>query len=145
MSTIDLDKFVRASDIVATRTIYIGFDPYVCGCDYCRNFRAQTDLIPEQILSLLLLMGIDAERPNEIVEYGKCEQGGRLYGVEWPFVSASDALLEEDLEVHFSGCDISMYSSGIPCDAFDSTSRRFSVRVMFSQVPWVLPEPEPPS
>ena len=95
MSTIDLEKFIRASDIAATRTTYNDFYPYVCDCCYCRNFRSQSHLIPEQIRLLLQTMGIDYERPNEIVEYGKSKDGGRLYGVEWAFLSAPGISLEE--------------------------------------------------
>jgi len=143
--SVGLDRIARASDVQATRAAYAGFKPWACDCSYCRNFRLQMNRIPEQIWLLLQKMGIDAEKPNEIVEYGGCDGGGRLYEIEWPFLAVGDAALVDHYKVECEGCEITVYRGGIPCSVFDAVPRRCSVSIMMSNVPWVLAEPEPHS
>jgi len=85
LSTVDLEAFVRSSDVRATRAAYASYVPYVCDCSYCRNFQAQSDLVPPEVRSLLERMGIDPMKLSEVCEFGRSDGGGRLYQAECPF------------------------------------------------------------
>ena len=139
----EIEILVGASDADATRTAYAAFEPRGCECAFCRNFRAQTNGVPESIQLLLQKMGIDPAKPVEIVDYGKCNDGGRLYEVEWAFLPDADHTCDRLVTARCDGCKVSMFKGGIP-NEFSHASNRCSLSVLMSNVPWVLSEAEPP-
>src|SRR5947208_263577 len=88
-SEVDSESFIRISDTESTRSIYARFVPHVCACACCRNYRAHAEPVPPQVRSLLVSMGVDPEKPNEILEFGKSKQGGRVYEPEWAFLATA--------------------------------------------------------
>jgi hypothetical protein len=132
------------ADIEATRSLYRQFTPHICDCAYCRNLRAKwRQWVTVETESLLASFGIDPEKPVEIIDFGKTENG-RLYQVEWAFLIISKD--NPPVQTAVSGPDnaeIMLSSGGIPAPCFDDTGRRWSLRIQRTNVPWVLPEPEP--
>jgi hypothetical protein len=130
-------------DVDATRSTFAQFAPHRCKCAYCRNFRAQW---PQWIVDwsdTLCAMGIDPDKPNEIIDFGKTE-AGRLYQVEWPFlIDLGATALTPPLSYTFQNSEVFFAPGGIPEPSFDSTGRRWSIRVQTSEARWVLDEPEP--
>lgn len=142
MRSAEWDAIARTSAACATRAAYAAFSPEACGCSYCRNFRLQADRIPACVRSLLIVMGIDFEKPVEIVDYGADDKGGRLYEIEWPFLHAANTASADLARVECDGCTLSVSSGGIPCPEFDAVPGRSSVSLIVPNVPWLLGDPE---
>jgi hypothetical protein len=146
MQTLPLGSAAIQADPERTWTIYSNWTPQLCDCSYCRNFAAAVPALPQAIVEVLRSIGIDANKPNEITEYGG-HKPGRLYAIEWPFIGPRwdvNRLSGDDAATgHFEGgIAFRVYPGGIPDYTFPP-AERWSVEVTFRDVPWVLAEPEP--
>jgi len=71
--TVRFHDWVLQCDVEATRRAYAAVlkgGPEDCGCCYCRNFQSAWQLVfPDEFLSLLDDLGIDAAKPVEVCDY----------------------------------------------------------------------------
>lgn len=69
-------------DIEKTRAYYRNLAPEsICGCDYCRNYRARVKAAYPQVARYLDCLGVDMEKPFEILLPEPIEDGYLEYGV----------------------------------------------------------------
>jgi hypothetical protein len=159
MEPLTFARWRLLADAEATRTAYLAIPagpPGGCGCAPCRNFAAaRDDAYPAAVLDLFRRLGITPVREAEVWHLGRVDGGLHLYGGLLHFVGSiqegGDALTETgavDLEpvtgtfaVGFTTrLDLVPASfANVPIVQAESL-----VQVNFySQIPWVLAEPEP--
>jgi hypothetical protein len=132
-------------DIQATAAVYRAFVPHKCDCAYCRNLRLQwSAFLTAPLRELLTSVGIDPDKPIEIVEFGRHENGGRIYSVEWAFLAAPATNARPPATFYDTdGSEFLVQTGGIPEPSFDSLGNRRSIRITRHNVPWIDPEKEP--
>ena len=111
-------------DVEATSQLYRQFTPHPCQCAYCNNLRAQWPQWIAPWVDFLRTFGIDPDKPVEIVDFGRAENG-RLYQVEWAFLAATDAVVSDPSTCTVGNAEIFFFPKGIPASCFDSTGRRW--------------------
>lgn len=144
LSTVRIFGQAVGAEVDATRAAYARWMPYHCDCCYCRNVRAQWQkIVREDVRSALASLGIDPEKPGEIVDFGRQDKAGRLCEVEWPFLGTAG----ENAPGGDPGAprvnSLVVYPGGIPCGEEFATDSRWSASLLLEGVPWVLDEAEP--
>jgi hypothetical protein len=133
------------SDVELTRSFYSQYEPHHCTCAYCRNVQAQWEtLLTAELRSILSSLGIDIDKPNEIVDFGHIGNG-RLCHIYWPFIGVSKEIssfpdlppINADIQLRFFRWDGKLETP------FDATGRICGVGGEFKNVPWVIPDKEP--
>ena len=93
-----MGKWNLEIDVEATKAAYL-LRTELCSCYSCRNFRATFETFPDQLLKLLVSMGVDPENPVHTTEFGENPDGTHLYSVYYDVVGCviSGPKFSEDL------------------------------------------------
>jgi hypothetical protein len=133
------------SDVELTRSLYRQYEPHRCTCAFCRNVQAQwTTLLTAELRSILLSLGIDLEKPDEIIDFGRVGNG-RLCHILWSFVAiAKDTSNFPDLPPINADLQIRLFrDNGKPETPINATGHGCILGVECKNVPWVIPDKEP--
>ncbi len=69
-------------DVEKTRAFYAGQHRFRgCGCGHCRNFEALGQRFPEDVAAFLRTLGIDPEKPAEVISLAPKDNAQMLYMV----------------------------------------------------------------
>lgn len=126
-------------DVEATRTWYAAHGEIAGGCDcaYCRNFAAAVGGAPGEIREFLARLGLDIQRPGEVVECGREENGSHRYTVLYHVAGtllergAADIALAPEITGGFAS-DMGPFLQGFPEPFFQC--------YLDLHLPWVLEE-----
>jgi hypothetical protein len=130
-------------DVETTRNLYRQFEPHRCNCAYCRNVRAQWNaLLTFDLRSAISPFGIDPDKPVEIIDFGHVGEG-RQCQIEWAFLAISKDVAVPAGTRQIATDTYFICPGGIPEPSFDTSGRRWSLRVDFKNVRWMIPDEEP--
>jgi len=114
-----------------------------CSCGYCRNFAIASSHLPPAYYHLLRDLGIDANKPAEVVEYQKNPDGTHYYGW-WFHVIGTMHTANPDAPGKATSITAGLTMFFWPKDYLLPAS--FSQPVLqvefFGNLPWLLDEPD---
>lgn len=134
-------------DEAATAAAYRLVLPDPCLCCLCENFRAAwgrgmgVDLEP-----VLRELGVDPERPAEIVHYCRTAPGAHMYTAEWAVLVAAEGATGRSVRwtPTRAGVTLDVRDAGVPVPRpLDRPGLTRWLLLTVADVPWVIGHAEP--
>lgn len=101
MTEITFGNYRLSVNVEDTRAWYAAYGETAGGCDcaYCRNFAAAADGIPREAGTFLARLGLDIQKPGEVMEQGREADGRHRYTVQYHVAGTLEEMGETDMEL----------------------------------------------
>jgi len=111
-----------------------------CDCAYCQNYIANIPAFPNELITLIETIGIDANKPSEIMQLDEVE-AGHLYLASYHFIGSCPGLGAEPL-IHKTE-NYTLYFTTQEMDFVPETFPPEVVQIMVEiMLPWKIEDKE---
>lgn len=110
-----------------------------CGCAYCRNFRAALPGLPGEVRRFLELLGLTLERPAEIMEWCREDDGRHWYTALYHIAGELREAGEQPVEIAPEVTVSFLADKGPFLEEFPEPFFQLFLDV---RLPWLLDEPD---
>jgi len=111
-----------------------------CDCAYCENYIANIPTFPNELITLIETIGIDAKKPSEIIHLDETETGNHYLAI-YHFIGSCPGLGAESL-IHKTEnytLEITTEEMDFIPETFPSNIVQFTVEII---LPWKIEEKE---
>lgn len=137
------DWLAKLVDARSTRDAYASHVPSRCDCCYCRNFfAAMPGLFGTEVTAFLLDLGIDPEKPSEVIHYARTASGHLYEVIYHVFGTRPPGQSEPRLELR-PGIQLVCSAAPFPHDPVFDESPHLRIQLLCERVNWVIEHEEP--